>query len=495
MQAIQQLAQLRGVNWPCWKQALFADHYLAASVLAGGARRAARIAVKYWKDPDIFEFIRIKQTGDLWSANNSVAVDQEFWDLVGAGDAYACGVARAMTDAGYRGNPQNGQYAGEPGWLNVHKLTANNDGLLESYLEADFIGSSFYQPSDASKAILKELFGRILLHAYQYIVNPCGEVSLFIAGGYCVVGDVVAAFCETPGDFFEALELTTRALMRINLMPAMYHAEVKRTNRIGVSLLGLFELAWKWFGFTVYDLLDEEKSFEFWQLLSQGASVVDQTAVAYAQELGRVAPHTRRCIKPGGTTGKLFLVTEGAHLPAYWALLRWVQHRNDAPEVRELFERGYAVKALTTFPDTTVVGFPTRPLLSELMDDKLVTAGDLTIEQHYQWVRLLEKYWIAGMGFDGVSPQPETGNQVSYTAKFRYADVSYDEFHAAVLANQNSVRCISVMPQADELGYEYQPEEYITRERYYELVADLDRTADESLDMEHLSCNSGACPI
>jgi hypothetical protein len=495
MRAFVQLAHLRDLDWPCWKQALYADHYLASSVLAGGARRAARIAVKYWKDPDIFEFIRIKQDGDLWSANNSVAVDQEFWDLVNAGDEYANGIARAMTDASYRGNPTNGEYAGEPGWLNVHKLTTNKDGLLDAYLD-DFIGSSFYQPNEGSINILKELFGRILLHAYQFIVNPCGEVSLFIMGGYCVVGDVVGAFCENPGQFFEALELTTRALMRVNLMPAMYHAEVNRTNRIGVSQLGMFELAWKWFGFTIYDLLDEEKSFPFWQLMSQGAMVVDQAAVAYAQEIGRVAPHTRRCIKPGGTTGKLFLVTEGAHLPAYWAMLRWVQHRNDAPEVQDLFSRGYPIQTLSSYPDTTIVGFPTRPLLSELMDDKLVTAGDLTIDQHYQWVRLLEKYWIQGQGFDGVTPQEETGNQVSYTAKFRYEDVSYDGFHKAVMANQESVRCISVMPQADALGFEYQPEEAITRDYYLELTSSIDQVAvEQGLDEDHLQCNSGACPI
>ncbi|MBT7184128.1 MAG: recombinase, partial [Candidatus Pacebacteria bacterium] len=69
MQAIAKVASIKGAGMSLWKQAMFADHYLAECVLVGGARRSARIATKQWTDPEVFEFIKIKKGGFLWSAN------------------------------------------------------------------------------------------------------------------------------------------------------------------------------------------------------------------------------------------------------------------------------------------------------------------------------------------------------------------------------------------------------------------------------------------
>ena len=60
MNAISKLATIKNVGMPKWKQAMYADHYMAECVLVGGARRAARIATKVWTDPEIFDFINIK---------------------------------------------------------------------------------------------------------------------------------------------------------------------------------------------------------------------------------------------------------------------------------------------------------------------------------------------------------------------------------------------------------------------------------------------------
>ena len=62
-----------------WEQALRLDHYLSMEVQVGGARRAARMATKSWRDPGVLRFIRAKEAGGLWTANNSVMVDAEFW--------------------------------------------------------------------------------------------------------------------------------------------------------------------------------------------------------------------------------------------------------------------------------------------------------------------------------------------------------------------------------------------------------------------------------
>ena len=44
-----------------WEQALLLDHYLSMEVQVGGARRAARMATKSWRDPGVLRFIRARR--------------------------------------------------------------------------------------------------------------------------------------------------------------------------------------------------------------------------------------------------------------------------------------------------------------------------------------------------------------------------------------------------------------------------------------------------
>ena len=198
------------------------------------------------------------------------------------------------------------------------------------------------------------------------------------------------------------------------------------------------------------------------------------------------------------TTSKLFGLTEGAHLPSMREYMRWVQFRNDDPLVAEYEAKGYPVRKLKVYQGTTIVGFPTKPIICELgMGDSLVTAAEATPEEQYQYLRLLEKYWITGVAEDGVTPLEERGNQVSYTLKYKPELVSYNEFKRTLLAGQSSVRCCSVMPQGDTSAYEYQPEQPVTKHEF-EMVAEAIAKAGaikEDIGMEHVECPGGACPI
>ncbi len=46
---------------------------------------------------------------------------------------------------------------------------------------------------------------------------------------------------------------------------------------------------------------------------------------------------------------------------------------------------------------------------------------------------------------------------MSYTLKYDPKVVSYDKFLETLIEGQFSIRCCSVMPQADTTAYEYQP--------------------------------------
>ncbi len=487
MNAIQKLATIKGSCMSPWKQAMFVDHYLAECVLVGGARRSARIATKTWTDAEIFDFINIKRGGFLWSANNSVAVDGNFWKQRGI---HAKKVLAAILKASYEDG------TGEPGFINQHRLVQNDEGY-EGYQDGKYAESAKYHPFARTEKMLSKLARTAGAKVYSQIPNPCGEISLNMLGGYCVIADVVPYYAPTLDDAEEAFRAATRALIRVNTMDSLYKREVERTNRIGVGMTGIHEFAWNNFGLTFPDLVDEQKSQEFWNTLARFKRAVVDEAEKYSKKLGVVVPHTNTTIKPSGTISKLFALTEGAHLPSMREYIRWVQYRSDDPQVKKYQEMGYPVKELKSYTGSSAVGFPTQPLICRLgMGDLLVTAAEATPEQQYQWLMLLEKYWIVGVDEAG-KPLVDTGNQVSYTLKYNPKVVSFKEYVEMVGKYQGLVKCCSVMPQQDSTAYEYQPEQPVTISEFMRVLDEIenDENLIEDIDYEHLKCESGACPI
>jgi hypothetical protein len=274
-------------------------------------------------------------------------------------------------------------------------------------------------------------------------------------------------------------------------MDSLYHKETQRTNRIGIGMTGIHEYAWKAFGLGFKDLINEEKSQEFWDTIAEFSQAVKKEAEKYCEYLDLPVPHTDTTIKPAGTTSKLFGLTEGAHLPSMKEFIRWVQFREDDPLVEKYKELGYPFKELKAYHGTTVIGFPTQPEICKLkMGSKLVTASQATPEEQYKWLLLLEKYWLKGKA------KKDTGNQVSYTLKYDPAKVSFEDFTKIITEWQPKVKCCAVMPQIDATSYEYQPEEAIPTGKFVFMVEQIkDSEMTEDIDLETLKCQSGSCPI
>jgi glutaredoxin len=550
MDALRNCASIKGSGMRPWMQALYIDHYLAECVLVGGARRAARMATKFWRDKDILDFIRVKRpieydglTMDqvialraqataegrtppfafLWSSNNSVTVDQAFWAAVerhreGMRDdeaVHAWGVLNALTEAAY------GDGTGEPGIINVDKLRQNDEGWT-GIEDGSYVGSKKYQVEDETKLILARLAKLAKKKPYRMITNPCGEISLNILGGYCVIADVVPFHADTLEEAEDAFRVATRALMRVNLMDSLYAKEVARTNRIGVGITGVHEFAWKFFKVGFRDLVNPDidrarvigwygalksdsprtRAAAFWLTLARFSRAVQEEAVSYARHLGVSVPHTMTTIKPAGTTSKLFGLTEGWHLPAMAQYLRWVQFRNDDPLVATYQAAGYPVRELKTYSGTTIVGFPTQPAIGALgMGEALVTASEATPREQYLWLKYGEHFWIKGTDEEGYplhEAGKDYGNQISYTLKYDPAVVDYAEFRDMLITYQAQIRCCSVLPVADTSAYEYVPEQAITKVEYEELaraVAEAGNGVKEELDFAHVDCGAGACPV
>lgn len=562
MDAIHKLVTLKGAGMPKWMQAMYVDHYLAEPVLVGGARRAARMAVKYWKDKSVLDFIEIKRPIEfmdktarqvanlrkdanfmsfLWSSNNSVAVDEDFWRRLDIGPEepnYMSPMnqhARAVFDAVVRCSYGDG--TGEPGFINVDQLVDKPAGI-EKHEDGNYVGSARYKVDLDTKILLAGLATRSNSKKYKMIVNPCGEIALYQNGAFCVIADIVAYHASSFAEAEDAFKCAARALIRVNTMDSVYNREVKRTNRIGVGQTGVHEFAWKFFQVGFRDLVDpdfagyhakaklldfsmdyfqavehllrsnvlsrRERAAAFWEVQGQFARSTIREAAAYSTSLGLPVPHTILTIKPAGTTSKLFGLSEGWHLPALAHYLRWVQFREDDPLVDQYEASGYPVRRnLKTYRGHSIVGFPTAPAISELdIGDHLVLAGDATPEEQYEWLRLGEFFWIEGGSVDdyvtGVQArdtEERFGNQISYTLKYKPEETSLAKFATVMKEEQSTVRCCSVMPQEDGQSYEYLPEEPVTKIEFERISREINSVQKEDIGKEHVDCAGGACPV
>ena len=498
-----------------WEQALRADHILSTEVQVGGARRAARMATKSWRDPGALRFVRLKAEGGLWTANHSLMVDAEFWARLGRDDGEALTRhAHALFDAATACAYVNG----EPGFINGDRLEDARTGFARAKPATAEAGSARYRVEEGA-TLLEEVARRAATTQFPVTTNPCGEVVLHVTGGYCVIADFAPLLaCPVPLDALvpgalpddvarawdarveDAVRLGVRFLIRVNRMDSLYAAEVARTNRIGIGPTGLHEWAWARFGLAFRDLLDETRAKPFWDALAHLSAAAKGEATRYAASLGMAPPVTVTTVKPAGTTSKLFGLTEGAHLPARRQYLRWVQFRGGPdgqggflpdgdPLIARYAERGYPLRPLTTFPGVTVVGFPTLPLIQRLgIGDRLVTAPEATPEEQYRWLMLLERHWIGAA----------RGNQVSYTLKIATDRVGLDAFRALLRTHQPHLRCCAVLPSRPDrdLGYEYLPEEEVSEEQFARIVAGIrDPGLAEAVDLARLQCEAGVCPI
>jgi adenosylcobalamin-dependent ribonucleoside-triphosphate reductase len=538
MQALMNVYSVKGQGWEPWKQTMYVDHHLAECVLVGGARRAARMSVKDYRDPGAEEFINIKQTGGLWTSNNSLGVDDRFWrgarlwhdrdrfeidpeGIVPWTEAERSSrIFEAVCTANYL------HKTGEPGFVALDKINrqGEDEELLRIYGDGNFAGNDRFQLSGSTLSLTRALVRAVLAMDYRYIVNPCGEIRLFVLGGYCVIADSVPFHADTLEEATDAFCTAARALVRVNLMDSLYQKETERTMRIGVGPTGLFEAAWKHFGCTFRDLIEDadellalaaymdaaapkasiydtagvrnRAAFDFWTWVYRTREAVEMGATEYAELLGVNAPHTFTTIKPAGTTSKLFGLSEGAHLPAYREYIRWVQFKNTDPIIEEYRAKGYPVQdrifsadGQEKYKGHSIVGFPTRLVIRRLgiPEERFTTAPEATMEEQFAWVKLLEAFWLG-----------PRGNQVSYTLKYDRTQVSFDEYKATLLLHQPEVRCISVMPESDWREskdlFGYLPEEPISVEEYEQTLAFLQAMAEES-DLRELECAGGACPI
>ncbi|QJD52263.1 ribonucleotide reductase [Mycobacterium phage JF2] len=420
------------------------DHAIAQCVVAGGVRRSARMAMMHWNDPQIDQFLTIKQdTGSHWTTNISVEVDQDFWDAVAANSGNALYVLDGIT----KGMVNNG----EPG----------------------FWDSSLSNKGEPNEVIC---------------TNPCGEITLE-AWEPCNLGHInLAGFVKENGkvdylDLLRAHRLMTRFLIRATFSPVAdpkSREVLDRNRRIGVGHLGVasfLAMARKKYS-------EAPKDRWFRNLLRELASEVDQAAERFAHELRIPVPVKKRTVAPTGTIAKLPGVSEGIH-PIFakyfnrrirFSLLDEDQFQTCSKYAAE----GYEVEKDLYAENTMVVTIPTKDTLVQGVVDRygrdaesiVESAADLMLNQLLAFQALYQMLWA--------------DNAVSFTANvdpgtYTPADVQQQLRTFGGLLKGATIFPESSMPQA--------PYERITKSEYEAATA---QAVADSVDEE---CASGACPI
>lgn len=416
-------------------EAMLCDHYIAAAVVAGGARRSARMSIVHWKDPQIMEFIACKADHmHHWTTNISVEIDGEFIERLSDNDPAATRVFNAVV-AGMWAN-------GEPGFTNTELASVGEHGDVRS-------------------------------------TNPCGEIFLE-EGESCNIGSVdLDAFGTDDVGAEEAFRLMARFLIRATLIRPYQEltAEVENRNRrIGVGFLGLQG----WAAAHGVKYADIPNSILLSLKMDRFRRVIREEADRYCDELG-----IARCVKvtaiaPNGTISQLRGSQPGGHPVLAKYAYRRVRYTMGDPRISDALDRGLFVEPCIYADNTAVVRYPLRDVILDRHDEALIQqTNEIELNDQLGVLAFIQSTFCGGTD----------GNAVSFTANLdRDALGSVGNAAEVIKSWLPHVKGLTVFPSESRPQAPY---EVISRDEY-EAVARGEIWVGQSNDAE---CAGGACPV
>lgn len=416
-------------------EAMECDHHIAAAVVAGGARRSARMSIVHWLDPQIMDFIHCKDDHMLhWTTNISVEVDDDFLYALEVGQAHAVNVLQAIAT----GMIKNG----EPGLYNISAASVGERGDVRS-------------------------------------TNPCGEIALE-EGESCNIGSIdLDQFGTDDHAAIEAFRLMARFLVRSTMIKPhnpITAAVEARNRRIGVGFLGFQG----WAAAHGIRYSDIPKSDLLADKLIAFRRAIREEADRYCNELG-----ISKCIKvtaiaPNGTISQLRGTQPGIHpVLARW-FWRLVRYTTGDPRISEALDRGLHVEPCIYADNTFVVYYPVQDsILSSHPADLVQQADEISLDAQLSVLAFVTNTFCYG----------EDGNAVSFTANLDTAIYKTADDLAPVLAQWlPDVKGLTLFPSMSRPQSPYMP---ITEAEYLRAAAGQ-KYEGSSNDGE---CASGACPV
>lgn len=409
------------------------DHFIAACVISGNVRRSARMAIKSWKDEDIFEFINCKKDNPLyhWSTNISIEIDDQFLTAIKKKDKHAIKIYNECV----RGMVTNG----EPGFWNK---SLSDIGEVEK----------------------------------TYSTNPCGEIALS-EWENCNLGHInLDPFYNDDAGAKEAFRLMTRFLIRAtygNITDEKQRKIVDKNRRIGVGLFGFQGWLCKQ-GLRYSDC----HSNEMVKIkLNAFKNLVREEARKYAFQLRIPEPVKVTTIAPTGTIAKLPGVSEGAQCIYSRYFIRRVRFSETDKELKKYQSKKYNIEDCMYSKNTKVVSFYCKDKLVE----EIVSMGlDENLVEQQDEIAFTDSLAVQAM-----LQREYTDNAISFTISLLPSEDNYDMVRTSLIHYLPQVKGTTIMIDGSR---PQSPYERITKEQFEE--AEYGEVSQGDMD-----CSTGACPI
>lgn len=309
--------------------------------------------------------------------------------------------------------------------------------------------------------------------------NPCAEI-LLANKGFCNLCTVnVAAFKQDNSGLHRAVYLLARANYRqtcVNLKDGIlqeaWHLNNEYLRLCGVSLTGIVQRP---------DL----QPYDF-RALRRTAT---HGAYSMAYELGTPVPKNITTIKPEGTASKIMDCTEGMHSPLGRYIFNNINFSKHDPLVGKARAAGYKVFDNPLDPENVLVTFPVK---YEGVRFTKVNGVEVSIEsavEQLERYKMLQDNWC----------DQNVSATISYDASERNAIVNWLDANWSCYVGVSFLFRNDPTKTAKDLGYQYLPQEVVTKEVYDEYVKGLqDINIDETNSHDTVSvedCVGGVCPV
>lgn len=309
-------------------------------------------------------------------------------------------------------------------------------------------------------------------------LNPCAEILLPNKGFCNLVETNVAAF-DTMSDLLRALHIMARANYRqtcVNLddgiLQESWHANNDFLRLCGVGLTGIAQRP---------DL----GAMQLQQMRIQA----QVSANSMADELGTPRPKNVTTIKPSGTLSKIMDCAEGLHTPLGKYIFNWIGFSIHDPLVLKLVEAGYDWMPKPADSETYLIKLPVEYDGCEFTE---VDGTEVNLESA---VDQLNRYKL----YQDNWTDHNTSVTISYDegeipAIIDWLQENWDDYVGVSFIYRNDPT-----KTAKDLGYEYLPQEVVTKEVYEAYVSTLKEvdidSANSHEELEEEGCAGGACPI
>ena len=367
-------------------------------------------------------------------------------------------------------------------WLhgNDHRQQSNNSLLFHSVPSRDELSDIFSRmvaAGGSEPGFINAVEAEKRAPWFQTL-NPCAEI-LLPNKGFCNLVEINVNAFDDFRELLKAIRIMARANyrqtcvdLRDGILQEAWHVNNEFLRLCGVGLTGVAQRP----DLEACDL----------QVMRREAHVA---ANSMADELGTPHPKNVTTIKPSGTLSKVMDCTEGLHKPLGKYIINNIGFSKHDPLVTLLRDAGY--KVFDKPGDSSAV-IAALPVSYDGVDFDSHNGTEVNLESA---IEQLERYKLYQENW--------TDQNTSVTISYDPSEV--DGIVDWLLSNWNCYVGVSFIFRNDptktarDLGYDYLPQEVVTKEEYEAYVStlkDVDLDAGNSHDeMEDDGCDMGVCPV